>query len=669
MIDISPALASFLKEEYDRCHDETLEEERENAIDRYNGEPYGDEVDGASQVVARDTSEVIDYMVISVMRTIISGERVVEFVHRDTAKAHEATETIMHLLMDEQDGYQMLHDWLKSGLLEKTAVAMTFAEQQPAKRRTMEGVSEIALAFAQEQGVNIIEAEQTGEGPEGAVYTVAALEEQQPKFLDAAVPNEEFYCSPDARNVMEAAIKGRRIRKSLSDLVEMGFPREEVEAISTDDYFDNEVQQARDEDRWDGVAARSGMARNVWWHEEYVRFDANDDGVAELLFVQRTADHKVFSVEEVEDEDDCPFVEWCPFPMPHRRIGQSLSDKVIDIERINTILTRQWLDGVYLANNPSTYVHEDSIGENTIEDLLTVRAGRLVRWRGSQKPEERSGNFDFRAGSDMLEWMARQRESRTGITRLNQGLDEDTLNQTASGQAQLIARGEQVEEYVARNFGNAVAKLITKKARLLRQHGKPIMVPIDGQYRQVDPSQWPEDMIARARVGLGASRKETRMALRRELLQYQMAAMQNGLSLVDESKLYNSMKGFVADATLGDVGEYFNEPPVGPDGRPIPQQPQPDPEMMKVQAQAQAKQQELQLKVQAKQQELQLKMAEMQQKGQMDAQIQAFKVQQEASIARYRAAEEARLAREKAAMEAQTKANLTDYRAGGSLAS
>ena len=83
----------------------------------------------------------------------------------------------------------------------------------------------------------------------------------------------------------------------------------------------------------------------------------------------------------------------------HRRIGQSLFDKIGDIERVRTILMRQSLDGIYIANNPSTYVHEDSIGENTIEDLLTVRAGRLVRWKGANKPEERQARFDPSAGS------------------------------------------------------------------------------------------------------------------------------------------------------------------------------------------------------------------------------------------------------------------------------
>src|SRR5688572_5373858 len=105
MIEVAPELIAFLREEADRCRDDTLDDERETAIDRYNGRPYGDEEEGRSQVVARDTAETCDYMTISILRTIVSGDRIVEFVHRDSEAARQATETLTHLLMDAQDGY------------------------------------------------------------------------------------------------------------------------------------------------------------------------------------------------------------------------------------------------------------------------------------------------------------------------------------------------------------------------------------------------------------------------------------------------------------------------------------------------------------------------------------------------------------------------------------
>lgn len=650
MIDVSPELATFIREEYDRCTvDTTINDERETAIKRYHGEPYGDEEEGSSQVVARDTAEAVDYMVISILRTFFSGDDVVEFVHKNAEMAHQATQAIKHLFMDEQDGYTIIHDWLKAGLLEKNAVAMTFGYEQPPKRKVLEGVSPLAL-MAQE--IEPVEMEETGEFDESGHPLVNAtiMEPRGPKFCDFAVPNEEFYCSPDARTIDEAAMKGRKVRKSISDLVKMGFDRDVVEALPQHEPTDT-LTQARDESRY-------VTSRTVWLHEEWVLFDANGDGIDELLFIQRV-DDTILSIDEMDDETDHPFEDWCPFPMQHRRIGQSLADKTMDIERISTVVLRQSLNGIYLSNKPLTYVHEDSITENTIEDLLGVAPGRLIRWKGQNKPEERSGNFDPSAGFQMMEFLRGELESRTGITRHNQGLESSGhRDATATGNMLQAQLGQQVEEYLARNFANAVARLFTKKAKLLKRFGNPITVPIDGEFVEVDPTQWPEDMIARPRVGLGSGRKEQRIQFRRELIAMQAQAFDVGLPIVGPKEFFNSAKGFVNDAGLGDVTEFFADPEEiekGPDGQPVvdpetgqpklknPPQDKPDPEAEKAAADIQAKQIELQMKQQELEANAQLKQIDLQGKQQEAA----LKIE----LARQEAAERAQLERDKAEFE------------------
>ena len=693
MIEIAPELLALLREEYARCRDDTLDDERETAIDRYNGRPYGDEEEGRSQVVARDTAETTDYMTISILRTIVSGDRVVEFVHRDAEAADLATQTILHQLMDEQDGYRMLHDWLKAGLLEKNAVAMTWGEPRPPKR-VVQLVPEPLLGQ-----IAALEAEESGEVDSAGfpLWRVVTMVPQPPLFCDAAVPNEEFYCSPEARTLDEAVLKGRRVRRSVGDLVALGFDADALESVGDDGFagLDGGLRAARDEDRWNAAGAaagRDGALRSLWWHEDYVRFDANGDGVAELLYVQRSADFTIFAIEEMEDPGDHPFEDWCPFPMQHRRIGQSLADKVMDIERIRTVLLRQSLDGIYLANNPSTYVHEDAIGENTIEDLLAVRPGRLIRWRGAVSPVTRSGHFDPGAGFTMIEMMNGERESRTGITRLNQGLDADALNKTATGTALMQAQGQQMEEYLARNFANALARLFTKKARLLKRWGRPILVPIDGAFREVDPSAWPDDMIARPRVGLGSGRKEQRLAYRRELLGYQADAMKAGMEIVEAQHLYNSAKGLLADMGLGDVGAYFRDPskPVldPASGEPV-QRPAPaDPALTRLQAEMALKGQELQLKAAQGEAALALKREEAAERASIareaaaaQVQIKRFEAEMRAEAESARARFEAELAEMKTAQEfalerlrlemegtaAPAPAAMSDNRDGGDL--
>ena len=85
------AFVSFLREEERRSYDEIISAERAVALSFYNGELYGDEEEGRSQVVTRDVSEVVDPMTVSVLRAMISGDRAVEFEHPDSKLAEQAT--------------------------------------------------------------------------------------------------------------------------------------------------------------------------------------------------------------------------------------------------------------------------------------------------------------------------------------------------------------------------------------------------------------------------------------------------------------------------------------------------------------------------------------------------------------------------------------------------
>jgi hypothetical protein len=128
MIDIPPELMAWLRSEEVRCVDAKLDEQRKVAIDFYHGAPFGDEEEGRSQLVTRDVAEVIDYMTVSILRTMVSGDRVVEFEaerENQVDQAEAATELVAWQFMRAQPGYRILHDWLKAGLLEKSGIVKT----------------------------------------------------------------------------------------------------------------------------------------------------------------------------------------------------------------------------------------------------------------------------------------------------------------------------------------------------------------------------------------------------------------------------------------------------------------------------------------------------------------------------------------------------------------
>jgi hypothetical protein len=658
---------SFLREEEVKSQDQFLDDERANAIDFYNGEPFGDEEEGRSQVVTRDVAEVVDYMTVSLLRTMVSGDKVVEFDYPQAAPpqqataagpdgqpippqpkapsiAEQATAAVSHEFYQGQDGYRFLHDWIKAGLLEKTSTAKVCIEEQKPKRVEAE-ISIDDLTQLQEQGANIVGLEQIG--PE--TFRCAILQPQPPKFRDYVSPNEETMIAQDARDMDDDCVySGYKMAKTLSELAEMGF---ETDDISDDGQGSGvALSLARDAGREDYTLAgfsRRGANRKVWYFEEYSRYDLNEDGIAELVMSHRVGNHILIRKDTgalaVEEIDDQPGVTWCPFPMPHRIVGQSLADKTMDIQRTRSVAFRQTLDGFYFANNPMTFLHESSIGDTTIEDLLTVRPGRIARWTGAVKPEIQTPAFDPSSGITLMEVLSGEKEQRTGITRLNQGLDEDTLNKTASGQAALQAQGQQIEEYLARNFAEALARLYRKKYNLMRKFGRPMVLMIDGQQVEVDPRQWPEDMNVVVRVGLGSGRKDQRLQYRQMLLEIAQQAIMGGSRVFNDDNLYNNIKGLIADANLGNVRELATDPSMLP-----PANEKPDPAAQKAQADALIATEKLKQDQARQQQDAALARQQMQ----TDAQMKQQQLDYDLTAKREKAALDESLARDKATFEA-----------------
>lgn len=163
----------------------------------------------------------------------------------------------------------------------------------------------------------------------------------------------------------------------------------------------------------------------MWLLEEYARYDLNGDGVAELLKIHRVGS-RILDVEEIDEQ---PGVVFCPFPMPGRIVGQSLADKVMDIQLTRSMLFRQGFDNLHQSNAPRWTVSESSVGDSTYDDLLAAPiAGGVIRHVGNQPPIPVKLPDISASAFQMMEVLAGERESRTGITRLNQGLDADALN-------------------------------------------------------------------------------------------------------------------------------------------------------------------------------------------------------------------------------------------------
>lgn len=673
-------LVAALRREYDASESEweRLNDFHRLAQDFYEAKPFGNEVTGRSQIVLPDVQETIDYMATSVLRTFVSGDRVVEFEatdEEDEAGADQATAAIGFNFMRQQDGFRILHDWCVSGLMQRYGVAKTMmVTEERVKRDTIMVMDPVELEGL--QGADIEGVEETPEG-----YAVSIKQQiREKRFIDVAVPASEFRFSPNARHEDEADYLAHCPIKTRSDLVDMGFDREQVYSLPAHTRLPGDAND--DDVRWEKAESTDAL-EEVQLCEEYARIDIDGDGIAERV--------KVFRVENeilrwaggelaIETVDEQPFSVFCPFPRPHRLVGYSLADKVMDIQLARSTIARQLFDGMYSANMPRPIVSETGASENTIDDLLSPIAGAPIRVRDASAVAPFVTSFDVGKSLTVLEWITGERESRTGITRLNQGLDADALNKTATGTAMMQAQGQQQEEFIARNLAEAFARLMAKKYRLWRREGEPFKAKVDGTYQMIDPASWPEEINVTIRVGLGTGSKDKRIQARMALAPIMAEGFANGQ--VRPEHLFHAVDGLVRDLGLGQGDDYWVDP-ASEEAQAQPEQP--DPEMLAMQAEQQREQQKMEFEqqkaaaalqlqretnaanIEAQREKHMLDMEQQREKAALTLQLDRDRAAAEADIAIYRIDREADVKRYAADRQQAQSDDIGQNRTGGDL--
>lgn len=641
-------LVALLMREYDAAdsYRQELDQLRVLANDYYDARPFGNEMDGMSQIVLPDVQETIDYMVASVKRTFDSGERAVEFEAQDEADqqaADDATEAVNYAFLRLQDGSRLLHDVIKDGLLNKTGVFKTVVETEEYVSREEVTADPIQLEMAAaEPGIEI---EDVAENEDGSV--TASIKRQRVKkcFRDYAVPPWQFLFSSNARHEDAADYLAHVEQKTRSDLVEMGFDVEQVYGLPVGSQYTDRLDP-RDEDmRWEDAESSSALERVVLC-EEYARIDVDGDGIAERVKVFRVEGEILRNSDgspAVETVEDQPFAVFTPFPRQHRLAGDSLAEKVMDIQLVRSEIARQLINGMAFANLPRPIVDTTMATTETLDDLLSPIPGSPIRVKGgAASVQALQTNFDVGKSLSVMEWMTGERESRTGITRLNQGLDADALNKTATGTAMMQAAGQQQEEFIARNLAEALARLFVKKYKLMRAEADPFPIRVDGQYRQVDPSTWPEEINIVVRTGLGSGSKDRRVQARMAIAPFVQEAIAAGLAGPEQA--YNVVDGLARDMGIGKGSDYL----YAPDSEELAAKGQePDPEMAKVQGEQQIQQ----AKLQGEQQIAAAKLQADREAAMLKQQLAREEAEHEAALAEARAVREAQLAEQKLAME------------------
>lgn len=587
-----------------------VSESRRRALDYYNGEPFGNEMDGRSKVVSTEVRDTIEWIMPSLLRIFTSGDKVVVFEPvgpEDEEAAEQETDYVNHVVMKDNEGFKVLHHWFKDALIQKNGVVKCWwDESEEEEVESYEGLTPDEMAILlQDEEIEPVEHEET---PEGHNVKVKRTKKDGRICLEN-VPPEEFLISPRAVSIKTAPFVGHRSRKTASELILMGFDKAVVDRLPAyNDNIENEERTARfekDEDEIGRFSTLDDSMREIWVTEGYVRIDYDGDGIAELRKIT-VAGNFAAEILDNEEVDETPLYDITPIMMPHKFFGVSMSEIVEEIQQIKSVLWRNALDNMYFANLGRWEVPEDAVGENTIEDLLTPRPGGVVRTKapGMLKAMETPllGDSAFK----MLEYSDAVKENRTGVTRYNQGLDANSLNKTATGVQAIQSAAMQRIELVARVFAETgVKQMFLAVHRLVRKHAqKDRIIRLRNKWVPVDPREWKKRMDMTVTAGLGTGNRDQQLQMMGGIIELQMKIAQMGVpGMVQPKNLYNAAEKFSQLAGFKQPDQFFTDPESVP-----PQPPPPDPKMIEAEANIKAKQAETQANIQGKQAELQANM-------------------------------------------------------------
>ena len=565
----------------------TVEADRETALNALRGDCGVPNLPGRSAVNDTAIAEAIDTIMPDLLEVFTGGEDVAAFDPvgpEDEALAQQETRTVVHIVMEQNPGVELIHDYCHDALSLKTGVfKVTWEEIEDLTRRDLPGVTPDQVELMHAQGVEVTtDAEGNAQFVERAVRGRPVIE---------VVAPEDFGVAPDTTDLRDAVYCVMRSRPRAQKLVQAGLDPAKIKRLSASTAEDS-VSDARDTVENDEDASMNAAIdglRQVEVHEHYIRFDP--EGGDNVRLFQVLTDYACQVLLSVEEVDVIPFAAGTPFRLPHRFYGGSLADKLLEVQRIKTTLLRMMLDDGYFGVNNRIEVDMTRVNEYTLTDLLDNRPGRPVRSKGDAlKPILSRGlSYDTTGAIEMVDVMG---ERRSGVVRNAQGLNPDALHDTAKGAQMLVSAAQKRVRLIARMLAQGIKDMYLLVHRLTRTNGQAITMRLgEGKFVQVEPSEWEARADASIRIAVGSGGRDEKLAMLTQVVERQAEAinMQGGVSgpIVNAGNVHSALRDLMKAAGLPEDA-YFMDPETY-EAPP----PQPDVEAQRAQAEIALKEREL----------------------------------------------------------------------------
>ncbi len=605
----------------------------EEALKYYLGVPNGTEIEGRSQIMSTDVADAIEWIMPQIMKSFTQNNEVVIFdpVHDgDEKQAELESEYVYEVLMKQNDGFIVLHQFVKDALMQRNGILKVYyAKHNETKTSDYTGISEDQLnSLLSSEGVEMIEkseyidqkqtemkqqqiqqqlqqteqsyqqqreqAQQQGQQvPEEMEIKWAqeqqnlALEMEKPVMLFDVkvsvtrdrgqiyvdpVPPEEFRLNAQHNSICldGARFTAHVILKPASDIIEeYGISKEKVKEFPEgSNFYDREYRFSLQNESvfYDRVDSGDESQRLLEVSECYLQLDIDETGISKLMKVTVMGGDSPTDLLSAEEVESMPWVSTTAFLMSHKFSGLSITDRLKQIQDQKTALWRNMFDNMYLQNNQRNVVVENQVN---MDDLLVSRPGGIIR---AKRLDSIMPLVTPQLGQDaynMMTYLDQVRAGRTGVDPDGSATPANIGDRVGSeGVERLMNAKEELVGLIIRVVAETGIKpLCTKIRDLSMKHIDSVLdFRFRGQWYEINPSEWPDRTNCTVRVGTGTGNHQLQVMALSQVLITQKELAASGSTLVSNKKSFDTMDDYCKFSGLNGAVRYFVDPD-SPEGK------------------------------------------------------------------------------------------------------
>ncbi|HHA18759.1 MAG TPA: hypothetical protein ENK70_03540, partial [Methylophaga sp.] len=383
----------------------------EDSLAYYLGDLPGAAQEGRSQVVSTDVADAIEWIMPQIMKAFTQNNEVVIFdpVHEgDEKQAELETEYVYEVLMKQNDGFIILHQFVKDALMQNNGILKVYyADTEIVKAADYTGITEQALQqLLSQEGVELVEQSsyvdenqtagknqliqqqiqmlqqkidqglrQINQIPPEQAQKMAIQVQSQMQSLQRelqtpiilydvkvsvtrikgqvyvdSVPPEEFRLSPqhNSINVSNARFSAHVMIKSASEVMQdYDLSKEAVDDLPDGyDYYNREYRfnMQGDSTFYDTFSSDDESQNIVEVSECYIDIDIDETGISKFMKITVVGGEDAIDILDIEEVETSPFITTTTFLMSHKFKGLSITDRIRDIQDQKTAMIRSILD-------------------------------------------------------------------------------------------------------------------------------------------------------------------------------------------------------------------------------------------------------------------------------------------------------------------------------------